>query len=151
MRLDPYQNRCHIRFRSWKRTNFVNRSARGLNPLHESPALLVKVLGQGLYRHLIIYSLSWISHWKGIILFLGSGCRGGHSIDLQQNRQRCTVRQDFESPLCISDQLRLRSKRSQLPTAQVTSVAAELGCRALISIELVYEFLKNFKRGFLTN
>ena len=46
---------------------------------------------------------------------------------VQQIRQRCTVRQDLESPLYISDQLRLREQReviSLLP--QDTSSAEEL-------------------------
>ena len=45
---------------------------------------------------------------------------------LQQNRQRCTVRQDFESPLYISDQLRLEKKTS-FKLSQDTSSEEELG------------------------
>ena len=50
---------------------------------------------------------------------------------LQQIRQRCTLRQDLESPVCASDQLRLSRSRSHLPVAQDTSAEAELGIRAL--------------------
>ena len=47
---------------------------------------------------------------------------------LQQIRQRCTVRQDFESLLYTSDQLRLRIKlKSSLVLSYATSSAEEIG------------------------
>ena len=48
---------------------------------------------------------------------------------LQQIRQRCTLRQDFESPVCASDQLRLyqRTEKSSPLLPRATSSAGELG------------------------
>ena len=66
---------------------------------------------------------------------------------LKQSRQRNTLRQDFESPVCSSDQLRLESKdrevNSQLPRPGVLrGGAGVLSTKATSIGSLVYEKLQ---------
>ena len=51
------------------------------------------------------------------------------------------MRQDFESPLCTSEQLRLKTEEVICFTAQDTSSVEELGCKASEAIcrEAIYD------------
>ena len=49
---------------------------------------------------------------------------------LQQIRQRCTVRQDFESPLYTSDQLRLYKKKTSPLLPRTLPLRGSWGAKA---------------------